>query len=76
MRRGAGIQESAEMSGPHEIKGTVTGSVLDERFIRLEVQIDSPIDKIATEFYTVVVDSQDKLIREGLIKLGWTPPPE
>ena len=28
------------------------------------------------QFCKMRVNTQEKLIREGLIKLGWTPPPE
>jgi hypothetical protein len=60
----------------HEIKAEVSGYIVDERFINVETKISDPLHDRMKSFHHRLIDSQDQLIREGLIKLGWTPPPE
>lgn len=39
------------------------------------LQLDGPID-LAVRLSQRIVDTQDLAIRNALISLGWTPPPE
>ena len=49
------------------IDAKVSGRLIADRIIAIETTI-------AGEFYSRLFDTEDKLIREGLIRLGWTPP--
>ncbi len=38
--------------------------------------IDDPMGDLVGRVTRHMIDTREKQIREGLIKLGWTPPPE
>lgn len=38
--------------------------------------IDDPMGDLVGRVTLHMIDTREKQIREGLIKLGWTPPPE
>lgn len=44
-------------------------NLIDDRFINMRIDL-------AGSLATRVIDTQEKAIREALIALGWTPPPE
>lgn len=36
--------------------------------------LEAAIDEALVDHYKTVVDTKERLVREGLIALGWTPP--
>lgn len=38
--------------------------------------VDFSRNEAVTRHYITVVETKDKMIRDALIRLGWTPPPE
>jgi hypothetical protein len=49
-------------------------AILDE-FERNPFLSDSPTREILERHFRTIVDTRDKVIRDALIALGWTPPP-
>lgn len=47
----------------------IKGSIRDERLISIETAYGGQV-------FERIIDVEDQLIREGLIRLGWTPPAE
>lgn len=37
-------------------------------------ECSSPSDEALEQHYVTVIDTKDRLVRQGLIDLGWTPP--
>jgi hypothetical protein len=42
--------------------------------VEIEEHIASPFDEVIGNYYKTIVNTKDKMIRDGLIALGWTPP--
>jgi hypothetical protein len=41
---------------------------------RILIELHSKFGEYETILSRTVIDTQDKIIRKGLVKLGWTPP--
>jgi hypothetical protein len=52
---------------PQAYKVDIDALIRDGRYIDITT-------KVAGNTWKMVLDTQDRLIREGLVKLGWTPP--
>lgn len=46
----------------------VIGRIFDDRIIALDY-------RVMDEFFTRTIDTGDEMIRDALVRLGWTPPP-
>lgn len=44
--------------------------------LKIESQIHSSSQDVATVLYREVLDTKETMVRNFLISLGWTPPPE
>lgn len=62
------------MSERYELTAEVKGRLIDERFIEVVTNLNDTVRQKSEELHRRIIDSEDKLIREGLIRLSWTPP--
>lgn len=57
------------------MKYIISAQIDDHKIIMSTVTEHGPgLDNIAAAVIRQVVDTQDQVIREALIKMGWTPP--
>ena len=57
-------------NGAGKMSFEVLPSIIEGRFIKLETRVND----VRQDFYSHLIDTQEKAVHEALIKLGWTPP--
>jgi hypothetical protein len=64
------VVEGETVMGNYKVKVTPLGNGK----IQMETFFDDSISSMQTKFSTLVMDTQDHLLREALVDLGWSPP--